>query len=62
MTRAIQLELLAAILGVLVVIAGLLARGGDNRPIEITPADQQLQKKMIQKSMPPTGRKAYLVP
>ena len=58
MTKGIQIKLLAAILGVLIVIAGLLARGG--RSIEITPADRQLQRKLSQKVAPPDRK--YLIP
>lgn len=60
MTRAIQIKLLAAILGVLVVIASLLARGGDNRPLEITPADRQTEKRMNDTSA--AAPRKYLVP
>jgi hypothetical protein len=59
MTKAIQLKLMIAILAVLGVIAGLLIRGG--RPsVVLTPQDQQLQKKLAQKTMP--SAKRYIVP
>jgi hypothetical protein len=59
MTKSIQIKLLVAILAVLGVIAGLLARGG--RPsVVVTPQDQELQKKLAQKTMP--SAKRYIVP
>jgi hypothetical protein len=59
MTKAIQVKLLLAILAVLVVIAGLLIRGG--RPaIVLTQKDVELQKKLAQKVQPSDRR--YLVP
>jgi hypothetical protein len=58
MTRAIQIKLLIAILAVLGVIAGLLTRGG--RPIQVTPADEQLRQKLAQKIQP--SKHDYVVP
>jgi hypothetical protein len=58
MTRALQIKLLAGILAVLGVIAALAVRGG--RPIPVTKADQQLQRKLEQKVMP--SPKRYVVP
>jgi hypothetical protein len=59
MTKSIQIKLLVAILAVLGVIAGLLARGG--RPsVVLTLQDQELQKKLAQKTMPRAKR--YFVP
>ena len=58
MTKALQIKLLATLLGVLVLIAGLLAHA--NRPVEITPADRRLQKKLEQKVQLPDRH--YLVP
>jgi len=60
MTKALQLKLLAGILAVLGVIAGLAVHGG--RPIEVTKADQQLQQKLAQKVMPDAKHNRYLVP
>jgi hypothetical protein len=59
MTKSIQIKLLVAILAVLGVIAGLLARGG-RRSVVLTPQDQELQKKLAQKTMP--SAKRYIVP
>jgi hypothetical protein len=58
MTKALQIKLLAAILAVFGVIAGLMTRGG--RPIQLTPADQQLQQKLALKVQP--SKHPYLVP
>jgi hypothetical protein len=58
MTKAIQVKLLIAILAVLVVIASLMKRGGN--PIQVTPADRQLQRKLAQKLQP--SPKRYLIP
>ena len=58
MRNTLQIKLLAAILAVLAVIAGLLVRGG--RHIELTPEDRQLQQKLEQKVQP--SPKKYLVP
>jgi hypothetical protein len=59
MTKSIQIKLLVAILAVLGVIAGLLVRGG--RPsVVLTRQDQELQKKLAQKTMP--SAKRYIVP
>jgi hypothetical protein len=58
MTKALQIKLLAAILAVLGVIAGLMTRGG--RPIQVTAADQQLQQKLALKVQP--SKRPYLVP
>jgi hypothetical protein len=58
MTKATQIKLLIAILAVLGVIAGLLTRGG--RPIQVPPADEQLQQKLAQKIQP--RDRHYLVP
>lgn len=59
MTKAIQIKLLAVILGVLVIIAFLLARGG--RPVTLTPADRQTQQKLDQKMRKPRD-KNHIVP
>jgi hypothetical protein len=59
MTKSIQIKLLVAILAVLGVIAGLLARGG-RRSVVLTPQDRELQRKLAQKTMP--SAKRYIVP
>ncbi len=59
MTKAIQIKSLAVILGVLVIIAFLLARGG--RPVTLTPADRQTQQKLDQKMRKPR-HKNHIVP
>ncbi len=59
MTKAIQIKSLAVILGVLVIIAFLLARGG--RPVTLTPADRQTQQKLDQKMRKPRD-KNHIVP
>jgi hypothetical protein len=59
MTKSIQIKLLVAILAVLGVIARLLVRGV--RPsVVLTRQDQELQKKLAQKTMP--SAKRYIVP
>jgi hypothetical protein len=60
MTTALKIKLLAGILAVLGVIAGLVVRGG--RPIEVTKANQQLQHKLAQKVMPDAKHNRYVVP
>jgi hypothetical protein len=59
MTKAIQIKLLVAILAVLGVIAGLLLHGG-HPSVVVTQQDQELQKKLAQKTMP--SAKRYIVP
>ena len=58
MRNTLQVKLLAAILAVLGVIAGLMIRGG--RHIELSQEDRQLQQKLEQKVQP--SPKKYLVP
>lgn len=60
MTNAIQIKLLAAILALLVVIAGLLGRATHPKPAERIQPDLVQQKKFENMAMPPA--KPYLVP
>ena len=58
MRNTLQVKLIAGILAVLAVIAGLMLRGG--RHIELSHEDRQLQQKLEQKVQP--SPKKYLVP
>ena len=60
MTSAIQIKLLAGILAVLTLIAGLVARNQKPLQDQVVRPDPALEKK-VNKAMAPNG-KPYLVP
>ncbi len=60
MTQALSLKLLAALLAVLLVIAGLIAKGG-RVAVHLTPEEKHDQQ-IIEKKMTHVPAKRYLVP